>query len=184
MLEQANKLAITDALTTLYNSRYLHDQLAIELESAKRYNTPLTCLMLDIDNFKLINDKYGHPSGDMVLAALAKILRDSVRRIDIVGRLGGEEFLILMPHTPPKIAFCIGERIRQAVQRWPFKVDGTEISMTVSVGAASYPDEYVKDKASFLKAADNALYEAKRLGKNKTVLSEKINLQSRLSSLN
>jgi diguanylate cyclase (GGDEF)-like protein len=171
-LEKVSVLAITDALTNVHNARYLHKQLSIELESAKRYNSPLTCLMLDIDNFKTVNDKHGHLSGDVVLTTLAKILRQYVRRVDIVGRLGGEEFLVVMPHTSSDTAFQIAERIRQAVQRWPFKVEETEIPITVSIGVACYPGTGIDDKSALLKASDDALYDAKRAGKNRTALAK------------
>ncbi|MCG3204638.1 MAG: hypothetical protein KCHDKBKB_01353 [Elusimicrobia bacterium] len=169
-LNKVSQLAITDALTNVHNARYLHEQLSIETESAKRYNSPLTCLMFDIDDFKSINDKYGHPSGDIILVTLAKIFRQCVRRVDIVGRLGGEEFLVVMPHTSADTAFPIAERIRQAVQCWPFKMGETEIHVTVSIGVACYPGPGINDKSGLLKAADDALYEAKRSGKNRTIL--------------
>ena len=173
-LRNVSMQAITDALTNIHNARYLHEQLSIEAESAKRYNTPLACLMLDIDNFKSINDKFGHPSGDVILVTLAKIVRQSVRRVDIVGRLGGEEFLVIMPHTSRDMAFQIAERIRQAVQRWPFKAGDTMIPVTVSIGLACYPAPGVDDKSTLMKAADDALYEAKRTGKNRTVAANPI----------
>jgi diguanylate cyclase (GGDEF)-like protein len=171
-LDKVSLMAITDALTNVNNARYLHDQLSIETESAKRYDTPLTCLMLDIDDFKRINDTFGHPSGDIVLVTLAGILQQCVRRVDIVGRLGGEEFLVIMPHTSFDPGFQIAERIRQAVQRWPFKIGGAEIPVTVSIGVACYPGHGIDDKIALLKAADDALYEAKRTGKNRTASSK------------
>lgn len=171
-LDKVSLLAITDALTNVHNARYLHDQLSIETESAKRYNAPVTCLMLDIDDFKQINDKFGHPSGDIVLTTLAGILQQCVRRVDIVGRLGGEEFLVIMPHTSFDPGFQIAERIRQTVQDWSFKIDGAEIPVTVSIGVACYPGNGIEDKIGLLKAADDALYEAKRTGKNRTAFSK------------
>ncbi len=172
-LVEANQLAMTDALTNIYNARYLHNQLSIETEATKRYKSQLTCIMLDIDDFKTINDRYGHPCGDIILSTLAKILQQNTRRVDIVGRLGGEEFLAIMPHTPPDLAVAIAERIRQAIKSWSFKIDGMEVSVTVSIGVASFPLPGIKDKASLLKATDDALYEAKRSGKNRTVLWRK-----------
>ncbi len=171
-LRKVNLLAITDALTNIYNARYLHEQLSIETEAAKRYHTPLTCLMMDIDNFKSINDRFGHPAGDVVLATLAKIVQQSVRRVDIVGRLGGEEFLVIMPHTAQGTAFRVAERIRQAVQRWPFKLEGVAIPVTVSIGVACLPTAGIANKSTLMKAADNALYEAKKSGKNRSVVSQ------------
>lgn len=179
-LDKSNTMAVTDALTGIHNARYLHDQLAIETESSKRYNTALACLMIDIDNFKTINDTYGHPFGDTVLINVAKILRQSVRQIDMVGRLGGEEFLVVMPHTDGQMALSVAERIRQAVQRWPFAIDGKEISVTVSIGLAAFPVDTAADKNVFLKAVDEALYQAKRTGKNRTVVSNSMPIQEAL----
>jgi diguanylate cyclase (GGDEF)-like protein len=173
-LDEVNHLAITDALTNIHNARYLHDQLSIEMESAKRYNTTLTCLMLDIDDFKSINDKHGHPAGDLVLTTLAKILRQCVRRVDVVGRLGGEEFLIVMPHASCDTAFQAAERTRQAVQRWPFNIGEVQIPVRVSIGVACYPASGVEDKSALLKAADDALYQAKRQGKNRTIVASQL----------
>lgn len=166
-------LAITDGLTGLYNHRYLQERLALELESAGRYKTPLTCLMMDIDDFKSINDQYGHPFGDLVLATIARIIRENIRRIDTAGRYGGEEFLILMPQALPDMGWSVAERIRHAVQTYPFSIQSRDVSVTMSIGIATYRSshgEYVYDKSSLLKAADNALYRAKESGKNQTVL--------------
>lgn len=171
-LDQVNLLAITDSLTGLYNARYLHDHLNLEFESAKRYGTPLTCLMLDIDDFKKVNDVYGHPCGDAILSKLATILRDCIRRVDILGRLGGEEFLIVMPHASSKTAAMIAERIRGAVEQHMFCADKAEFPITISVGVACYPALQISDKSTFLKAVDDALYQAKRAGKNRTVIFE------------
>lgn len=181
-LEKMNLVAMTDALTGIPNARYLHDHLSLEMESAKRYDTPITCLMLDIDDFKKINDTYGHPSGDLVLTTLARTVLRCVRRVDMVGRLGGEEFLILMPHTSSEVALSIAERIRQAVQRWPFTVKESQIPVTVSIGAASYPAPGITNKSSLLAAADDALYEAKRAGKNQTIFARTTSFSSKESN--
>ncbi|MFN0118465.1 MAG: GGDEF domain-containing protein [Elusimicrobiota bacterium] len=183
-LEEVNEMAITDSLTGIHNARYLHDQLSIEIESAKRYETPLTCLMLDIDDFKKINDMFGHPAGDIVLTTLSKIIKQCVRRVDIMGRLGGEEFLVIMPHTLPETAFSVAERIRQAVQRWPFDAEGTPIPVTVSIGIGYFPSKEINDKGALLKATDEALYEAKRTGKNKTIVSDLIQKKVNFNVIN
>ncbi len=176
-LDKVNEMAMTDALTGIRNARYLHDHLSLEMESAKRYEKPLTCLMLDIDDFKRINDTYGHPYGDIVLTTLAKTVLQCVRRVDTVGRLGGEEFLVVMPHTSSETAFVIAERIRQAVRHRPFAVHEAKIPVTISIGVACYPAPEITDKSGLLKAADNALYQAKRTGKNRTIVAK----QTRLS---
>jgi diguanylate cyclase (GGDEF)-like protein len=171
-LKEFSNMAMTDALTNIANARFLHESLSMVIEAARRYETPLTCLMIDIDDFKNINDRYGHPHGDVVLINIAKILKQSVRRIDVVGRLGGEEFLALMPHTSPDVAFTIAERIRQSVQRWPFVIENTPIPVTVSIGVACFPSVDVLDKKSLLKSVDAALYQAKHLGKNQTFMAQ------------
>lgn len=171
-LNEVNLLAVTDALTRIPNARYLHDHLVLEIESAKRYASPMTVLMLDIDDFKKINDEHGHPIGDQVLTTLAKTIQECVRSADIVGRLGGEEFLVIMPHTPANTAVAVAERIRKAIQNQTIKSGGVSIGVTVSLGVASFPSKNITDKSSLLKAADDALYQAKRAGKNKTVIAD------------
>lgn len=171
-LKEVNVMAMTDALTGIGNARFLNDQLSLEIESAQRYKSSLTCIMIDIDDFKKFNDSYGHAFGDAVLGAIAQCLRNSVRRVDIAGRLGGEEFLVLMPHASSETAFASAERIREAIQRLPFHFHGTDLQVTVSLGVSCFPSTYATDKGSLLKAADDALYEAKRAGKNRTVVTQ------------
>jgi diguanylate cyclase (GGDEF)-like protein len=167
---RARTLAITDGLTGLYNHRYLQDHLAAEMERARRYKTPLTCLMLDIDDFKRVNDTQGHPFGDHVLKIVAHVIREQVRRVDTAGRYGGEEFLILMPHTTANEIMPLAERIRMEVQEYPFNAGGQNIHVTLSIGVATYDPhaESFRDKAGLLQAADDALYSAKNHGKNRT----------------
>ncbi len=167
-----NLLAITDGLTGVYNHRHIQEMLAQEVERVERYKTPLSCLMLDIDNFKTVNDTHGHPFGDHVLAQIAQIIRDQVRRIDIVGRYGGEEFMVLMPHAEADVAEVIGERIRKAVESTLFTFQQMSAKVTLSIGLATYPDTAagIFDKDSFLNASDQALYNAKAAGKNKTIV--------------
>jgi len=164
-----NMLAIKDGLTGLYNHRYLQERLALEMEIAERRATPLTCLMIDLDDFKAVNDQFGHPFGDTVLSVVARLIRDNVRNIDTAGRYGGEEFLILMPQTQPEIAERVAERIRYAVESHNFQARGIRANLTLSIGIATYPMAGVKpgDKAVFLKVVDDALYLAKRSGKNR-----------------
>jgi diguanylate cyclase (GGDEF)-like protein len=170
-LEHTSALAMTDALTNIHNARYLHEHLSLEIESAKRHQMPLACMMIDIDDFKKINDSHGHPYGDTVLIKIASILRQCVRRIDIVGRLGGEEFLVVMPRTTSDVGLQVAERVRKTVQLYPFTVENKQVKITISIGVACYPALGITDKSGLLKAADEALYKAKRLGKNKTVMS-------------
>ncbi len=170
--EDLRDLSITDGLTEIFNHRYLHEQLAKEVERSDRYTTALTCLMLDIDDFKEVNDRYGHPFGDQVLVTIARLIREGVRQTDVVGRYGGEEFLIIMPHTEREAALLLANRILKAVAGYPFLSGMVSVHVTLSIGLATYPflDHGVKTKNGLLSAADQALYQAKRTGKNKTVV--------------
>lgn len=171
-MDAVSVLAITDGLTNVYNHRYLQEHLAIEIEEANRYKTPLACMMLDIDDFKRVNDTYGHPFGDLVLRRMAKLIRENTRHVDVVGRYGGEEFLVIMPHTTSHEALPIAERVRQAIAKHPFSYKNTDMQITISIGLADYPSTNLprKDKGALLRAADEALYKAKAAGKNQTVI--------------
>jgi diguanylate cyclase (GGDEF)-like protein len=167
---ELEQLATTDALTGLFNPRYMTERLEIELENALR--SPLTCLLIDVDHFKKINDTHGHPFGDAVLVAVASAMRRSVRRVDSVGRLGGEEFLVILPDTPATRATIVAERIREAVAAEAVEQDGKSVRATVSVGVVTYPADGLTDRATLLKAADSALYAAKRAGRNRVMIWE------------
>lgn len=170
--EKLNRLSITDGLTGIYNHRYLQENLKHEIERSHRYVTPLTCLMIDIDDFKKINDQHGHPFGDEVLKTIAGLISRAVRRTDEVGRYGGEEFLVIMPQTTTEAAQPLAERILKTVADCTFASEGDTVSVTVSIGLATYP--FPKDnslsKTSLLSAADQALYRAKQAGKNRAVV--------------
>lgn len=168
--DNLNLMAVTDSLTGLYNHRFLHERVALDIEAADRHGSTLTGLMIDLDNFKLINDRYGHPFGDLVLVSVARMIRENLRRIDMAGRYGGEEFMVLMPHTSVEEARPVAERIRHAVEVYPFLIKEEEIHVTLSIGMAVYPSPFQKinDKSTFIKTMDQALYHAKWLGKNKT----------------
>jgi diguanylate cyclase (GGDEF)-like protein len=166
--EEASRLSITDALTGVWNRRHFDLRLDEELERSARFLEPFGLLLLDVDAFKPINDVYGHPAGDFVLVELARRLQDVTRSVDVVARFGGEEFALILPRTPLEGAMLVAEKIRTAVARVPFDALGQEIPVTVSVGAAAYPDSGV-DPRTLLAAADDALYEAKATGKNRVV---------------
>jgi diguanylate cyclase (GGDEF)-like protein len=171
--ETLGELSITDGLTGVYNHRHLQEQLDREIERSDRYATPVTCLMLDIDDFKKVNDKYGHPYGDQVLVETTRILTTTVRRTDMVGRYGGEEFLVIMPNTNAEAAYPIAQRIVSSMRDHDFVFKGIVCQrITVSIGLATYPfpEHGVKTKNSVLSAADQALYKAKSAGKNQTVV--------------
>jgi diguanylate cyclase (GGDEF)-like protein len=141
----------------------------LQIESARRFKQPLAALMVDIDRFKHINDTYGHAIGDQVLKAVADRVRKSLRVIDVFGRMGGEEFAIVLPGAPHDAAVKIlAERVRRIIADQPIATDAGEVPVTVSVGVASSRPG-CEDLQSLLKVADAALYEAKRTGRNRVV---------------
>jgi diguanylate cyclase (GGDEF)-like protein len=162
------QLASTDGLTGLLNTRAVHERLDIELENS--YRSPLTCLLVDIDHFKRINDTHGHPFGDTVLATVGDLLKKSVRDMDAVGRLGGEEFIVILPRMPGDRALVVAERIRKMVHTEEFISDDKKVPVTVSLGLVTYPSENLNTKDKMLKAVDEALYAAKRGGRNRIVV--------------
>jgi len=160
------ELSISDGLTGIYNHRHFVHLLEAECNRALRYKRNLSLIMLDIDEFKQVNDGFGHPCGDLVLQHLAKILRDSVRKTDIVARYGGDEFGILLPETKKSMAMRVSEKIRREVEKYPFTWGEKVFWITVSIGVAAAAQEWVKDWNGLLNAADQALYRAKDGGRN------------------
>lgn len=166
MAEELARLANTDPLTGLDNRRAFMAKAQSEYERARRYARPLGILQIDIDHFKSINDSHGHHSGDEILRLVGLICRASLRSADVAGRLGGEEFGILLPETPLTEARTIGERLRSKIEAEPEWDQNQEVELTVSVGATELccSDDHINDA---LRRADAALYEAKRLGRNR-----------------
>lgn len=167
--EVFENLASTDPLTGAINRRKF-DELALrELRRVVRYHHPLTCLMLDIDHFKQINDRYGHAAGDEVLKQFYKTMVEVVRSVDIVARIGGEEFVVLLPETAHEPAVQLAERIRLAVEALQLKLESGEvITLTVSIGVSSWR-EPMSGVATLLERADGALYRAKGEGRNRVM---------------
>lgn len=164
------EMAITDQLTNLYNRRYLSSHLSNLVEETRQKNSQISCLILDIDYFKAVNDTYGHDVGDQVLIEFARRISKNIRGMDLACRYGGEEFVIIMPDTDISFAHMIAERLRQEIASVPFIVDAevSQLSLTVSIGVTA--SEGINDSAeAFLKRADDALYSAKRDGRNKVV---------------
>ena len=170
--EEAN--AVHDGLTGLHNRRYFDERLVKEMKRSQREGTPLSLLMLDVDRFKRVNDTYGHPAGDMVLQAMARVVVASVRDMDVVCRFGGEEFAVILPNCPPSEARLAGERIRQAVESLPTGSLGLQAPVTMSVGAATFPQPF-SSLTGLLRAADEALYAAKSKGRNRVEMAGRQN---------
>lgn len=170
MLMYLYRQATRDPLTGLNNRRLLMDRLSEEEQRAARSKQPMSIMMLDLDKFKRVNDSYGHHAGDIVLTRFAKIARKAIRTTDIIGRYGGEEFLVVFPNTTVAQGLIIAERLRQAVADASFLLDnGQEINATVSIGFAEMlPKE---TSASLIERADAAMYTAKESGRNRVVVA-------------
>jgi diguanylate cyclase (GGDEF)-like protein len=160
-------LAYTDPMTGLYNFRKFRSHLENELKRASRYGHPLSLILIDLDGFKGVNDQYGHPAGDRVLAAAATVIKASVRTSDLPARYGGEEFVVVCPETTSDEAVVVAERIRAALDQCRTEVaPGALCHVTCSAGVASFPD-HARDDIGLIEAADGALYYAKAHGKNR-----------------
>ena len=163
--EKIMKDSTHDDLTGLFNKAYMQDALSQHIALAKRHNTDLSILFLDIDNFKEINDTFGHHSGDIILKNIAHTISQEMRASDIIARFGGDEFVILMPNTYKINALLISERLRKTIQEKPITIKGTTHQITVSGGVAGFPVDALKVE-DLLNLADSALYRAKGAGKN------------------
>lgn len=161
------KIAITDYLTGICNIRYFYQRLTEEFSRSERYNFPLSCLMLDIDHFKDVNDKYGHRAGDLVLKEFSQLLKRHTRKSDVLARYGGEEFIMLLPQTPENGAASKAEVLRASIERQNFRGLKGERKLTASIGVASYPSPDIRNMEDLITLSDNALYRAKIWGRNK-----------------
>jgi diguanylate cyclase (GGDEF)-like protein len=169
--DQLEELATVDELTGLANSRVFRRRLQDEWIRAARYGHPLSLVMLDLDDFKRVNDTLGHPTGDRVLREFAMLVAGGARATDLPARYGGEEFAIILPHTEGERAVRVAERVRAAVADFQFLDGDTPINVTVSAGVATHPSASGAQSAEeFLKTADRALYAAKNSGKNRVVV--------------
>jgi diguanylate cyclase (GGDEF)-like protein len=164
---EMRQLAETDPLTGLFNRRALRDRLEAELARAERSGGTVACIMLDIDLFKQLNDTYGHELGDRVLVQLADLLRREQRTMDVLARLGGEEFVVVLPETGLRGARIYAERILRRVGAATFGSAVHPVQITVSLGIATFPDERVTDSDSLLRVADTNLLRAKADGRNR-----------------
>ena len=177
-MERLKRTGLTDALTSLNNRRFFDQRIIEEIERSRRNDQPLSCLFIDIDFFKRINDDYGHPAGDKVLQQVAKRLNEHMRRSDVLARFGGEEFAILLCNTAADTALDTAERLRNAIEANPLcTADQKTLTLTISIGVAtSYPAHNIlsveQQSAALLEAADNALLNAKKGGRNQVCIAQ------------
>lgn len=171
--DEMQRLAITDPLTGVANRRQLILSGEFEIAKAVRYKHQASVLMVDIDHFKLINDTWGHPTGDRVIQSLTNSIVANVRNTDVVGRLGGEEFVVVLTNTGSEGAFILADRLRESIEcsTAVHSDDGSQVRFTVSIGIASL-ENGVSSFDNILELADKALYDAKHRGRNKVVLAQ------------
>ena len=173
-------VSTTDELTGLHNRKYLQERLEQEISRAKRYGNKLSCLLFDLDFFKVVNDIYGYEWGDVLLRSIADKLKQVIRKEDILTRYGDEEFLLILPNTSEANAFIFAERFRREIERMEFIPAGEEERhpITISGGISTYPciEDTEEDANTIIRYAEHALYNAKKRGKNKIVQFSQLNL--------
>lgn len=166
MMEKLQRLAITDGLTKLHNSRSFYSQLEVEVDRFNRYKHPLSLLLMDIDHFKEYNDKFGHLEGDKVLVQISQLIKSCLRKLDTAYRYGGEEFTVILPETTCEEGLTVAERIRNAVKENTYKPEnGLEVTITISIGATEY--SHKEELSSFIQRADKAMYLSKQGGRDR-----------------
>ena len=164
---QMYESALRDDLTKTFNKKYFTDRLESEFAFSTRTQTPLSLVVFDLDHFKVVNDTYGHPVGDGVLAGVAHIVSALIRAEDVFARVGGEEFGLICRMTDESQVLTVAERMRSTVAAHEFSIEGKSISVAISAGTASIPDTHIVDAQALVAAADQAMYEAKRTGRNR-----------------
>ena len=179
--DKLERVSTTDDLTGLHNRKYLQERLEEEISRSKRYGTKLSCILFDLDFFKVVNDMYGYEWGDILLRNIANKLTAMARKEDIVTRYGDEEFLLVLPNTSEENAFLFGERFRREVEKMEFIPAGEEEAhkVTISGGISTYPcmADVEEDANTVIRYAEHALYNAKHRGKNKIVQFSQMNLE-------
>lgn len=178
--DKLKTLSTTDELTGLHNRRYLLERMEQEISRAKRYSTPLSLLLFDLDFFKVVNDIYGYEWGDVLLRSIADKLKQLIRKEDIITRYGDEEFIVVLPNTSEDNAFLFAERFRKDIEKMEFIPAGEEERhpITISGGIATFPclPDTEEDANTIIRYAEHALYNAKKRGKNKIVQFSHLNL--------
>lgn len=170
--ERMEKMAVTDHLTGLNNQRYFKDRIESELSRAIRYELKLSMLVIDVDSFKSVNDRFGHLAGDTVLKEISRRILETVRLSDVVVRYGGDEFVVLLTDTDKEAAKIVAEHVRKAVSDLTVAIDGKAIPVSISIGAASFPSPNICSCDDLFKEADNAMYRSKRAGRNRVETAE------------
>jgi diguanylate cyclase (GGDEF)-like protein len=171
LYEKVQELAIRDSLTQILSRRYFLERFNEEVNRSRKLTYSLACLMIDIDFFKDLNDNYGHLVGDVILKEASKIIKDSIRQIDILGRYGGEEFCLALPETKKEEARFAAERIREAIEDKAIRAYDEDLKITISIGIAILPDD-TTDAEALIDRADQALYKAKQTGRNRVCFYE------------
>jgi diguanylate cyclase (GGDEF)-like protein len=166
-VERVKQLAYIDGLTGIFNRRFFEMRISEEMERARRFNAGMSVIMIDIDQFKRLNDEFGHLLGDEVLRQVSSLFHQQLRKIDVVCRYGGEEFAILLSQTDPQYSLSVAEKLRRVVESWQFP--GVPRAVTISAGVASFP-EHGTSRDDLMKAADAGLYAAKQSGRNCVVI--------------
>jgi diguanylate cyclase (GGDEF)-like protein len=174
--QKVKELAIRDGLTGLYNHRHFQEMLTYTIHHADRFSTEASLLLLDVDDLKIINDTYGHQAGDAVLSSIGSTLGESLRKVDIPARYGGDEFAVILPNTSKSGSIAVAEKIRSRLKKVSLKSDSREVAVTFSIGIATYPQS-ASGKELLVEKADRALYESKNHGKNKITHYEDISLE-------
>lgn len=174
LYDRTRELSVRDELTRLYNRRHFQTIFPLEIKRAQRFGQPVSLLMIDIDQFKKYNDTYGHLAGDERLTELARLIHAKIREVDFVARFGGEEFVMILPNTSKKDAVSVGEKLRLLVGSHPFRQPADlQHPFTISIGVASFPDDADRIE-EILAAADQALYQAKKEGRDRVVAYQEV----------
>jgi diguanylate cyclase (GGDEF)-like protein len=163
-------MAVYDTLTNVHNRRYFDERIEAETQKSFLSSTPLSLVMVDIDYFKKVNDSFGHTEGDKALCKIATLLKNSVRKDDMVARYGGEEFVLVLPGAKLEVTSVIAERIRRLVETTLFEIGDAPIHLSISLGISNLPAHRARSKEELIKMADLALYHAKREGRNRVCI--------------